>query len=373
MRAITVLLAVVALGAAAIAQDKAVTKKEATSLVEEFVAQDTSASRRAEIVLRLRDGNIGLAATPLKKAAENEATVGLAIELATDLRVGGMFKPASKFMDGDHEDVIINYGLEFGEKGAAEAVWERWKAKDPDGTSWSIANAALLKHSIPLQVIEDVKKFLASADEGELQRRPAGSILRFQLGLGDVDDEHILSDWGAILANYKLDSKAFSLSGQDLLAGGLATGGMKVGNNRRLDAGGVLTIAAEETWQKGAHSFVLRIRVIKDGKVEVPLSAAQGAWIPTFEKGEWTLRTGNQEQLVIPGKLGEWTELRFDVTPDKASQPGVEVRGARTCKITVGGSVLLDYGRLNGDFNNLRVQCSGDAVCVVAGIERISR
>lgn len=357
-----------------VAQDKPVTKKEATSLVEEYLGENTPAGRRSEIIQRLKRADAGLAATPLKKAAGDEAKVGLAVEMALALRVGGLFKPAAKFMDGDYEDVITNYGLALGEKGAAEAVWERWKAKDPDGTSWSIANTALLKHPIPLSVIEDVKKFLASADDDDLQRRPAGNILRFQLGLGGIADDKIIADWKAILSSYKLDSKAFSLSGQDLLQRTDWTKKgpvVRVANNLRLVGGTAITVPATDEWDLDSLTFVVRVRVVQACEVKIALHAEQGAWMPHWKDGEWLLEAGDTKQWAAPGVLGEWTEVRFVVAKSAGwAGKGAELRKARTCRVTVGDAVLIDNGSLNGDWKDLEVWVEGDSgLCAIGGME----
>lgn len=373
MRSVMTMTLLLLLATPFVVQAGELKKREAQELVEEYLVEDTSEARRGEIVERLQDGDPGLCASKLKHGAGDESTVGLAVELGLKLRVAGLFKSAAKFMDGANEDRIIDYGLALHEKGAAEAVWERWKVKEFNGTSWSIANAVLLKFSIPLDVIEDVKRFLDSVEENDDRREPSATILRFQLGLGTASVEKIQKDWKEIVGEYELNAKSFRLSGLDLLATGNAIGGVQVGDNRRLESGGTLTIPAGDDWQKGSYSIIVRVRVIDDGEVSVGIASAQGVWEPTFSKGEWILRTGREEKLVVDGELGEWTEIRFDLTPGESDRPGVEVRGVRTCKVSVGGKVMMAEGWLNGDMKSLNVKCTDGSSCTVGGVEFVTR
>lgn len=354
---------------------QAVTKKDASALVAEYVKEDTSESRRTEILTRLKTADKGLVATPLKTAAADAAQVGPAVTLGLALRLPGLFASARKHIDGDYEDVIIQYSMTLSEPGAADMAWERWKAKDIDGTSWSLAHGALTGYSIPLAVVQKVKTFLDAAKEDDPRHEHAAVILRFQLGLGDATPAKIRSEWKQIIADYELDARTFGLSGTDLLAGDVTELGtvLKVGGNRRLQSGASLAIAATEAWQKNSFSIVLRLRIVQDCKVEVALSSDQGQWEPVFENGEWVLETGNREQLVQPGKLLEWTELRFDLSPTEKPRPGgAEVRNARHCKITIGGKQLIEYGTFNGGVKSLQVTI-GAGVVVIGGVELIAK
>ncbi len=359
----------------ATAQAAAVTKKEAGNLVVEYCKDDTGNARRAEILTRLKTADRGLVGTPLKTAAADAAQVEYAVELGLALRVPGLFANAKKFIDGDFEDKIVEYGMALGEAGAADMVWERWKAKDIEGTSWGICNKAMLTHKLSMAVLIRVKQYLDAAKDDDPRLEPSAAILRFQLGLGDLNIESVKAEWKQIMADYEIDSKVFSLSGISLLTADAEIKGsvLQVGPNRRMRAIASLNIAATDAWQKNQFTVVARVRPGKGSEVCVSLKSKQGAWSPTFKAGEWVLGTGNAEQLVVPGKPGEWVEIRFNLSPSQTPKAGAaEVRGSRHCEILVGSTKILEYGTLNGDMEYFEVEVT-DGTATVGGIELIAK
>lgn len=361
------------------AQDQGrVTKREARELVEEYGAAATTSNRKTEIVERLKEGDSALAASPLKRAVGEEDTVGPAIELAKLLRVSGLFSDAADYLDGDFEVEIIAYGLSMQERNAGSVVWQRWKSKDPNGTLWKLANDGLLKHAVPLDVIHDMKRFLDSTKVGDDLREPCATILRFQLGAGDIGVDELNQEWTSLVKAYKLDAKSFGLSGRDLLAGDKVQWGsvVPIGQNYRLKPGSGVTVESDDTWQEDTFTVVVRVRVVEECVVKIWLQcAANDGWMVTFEDGDWTLLS-NRGEHALHGEIGEWTEIRFQATKADDGHGGDwELRKARHCKISVDGKNLITTGSLHGEMKKLqiRVDASDSGSCVVGGAEFIHK
>lgn len=378
MRTIIITTMIALFAVVAIADDNRLTKRDARKLVEEYLDDDTTTTRRIEIRSMLKKADRGLAATPLRRGASDEETVGLAVELAAELQVRGLFRDASDYLDGDYEDLILDYGMKLREDKAAETAWERWKAKEKEGTSWTIANKALLKYPVPLKIIEGMKKFLDGTEEGDDLREPCARIFRFQLGLDGTSIEKIDEDWKEIIALYKADAKSFNLSGVDLLVGEYSTIGpvQQVGGNMRLANGSRLLFEATDDWNTGDFSMVARVRVVEDCEIKVVVGAEYNAWMAWHKDGEWIV-TPTRGNRVVPGKPGKWVTIRFDVTVVEPSAPSddVEVRDFRTCAITVDGKKLLEEGRLNGPMERLDSWVTNHKAgkCTIGGVEFINR
>jgi len=345
-------------------------KREVSALVKEYIGGQASSARLAEITARLREAQrstlTGALILPSGKAAE----VGPAIRLATDLRVPGLFSAARKFIDSDHEDAIVAYGLRLAEKGAAEQVFERWKTLAQDSASWAVAQKHLLQFGLPPTVIFQVKTCLDTLAKDDAKLGPGLSILRFQLGTGEKNHAEILREWPALIAEFDNDTRGFAITGNDLLRPEVCErkgSVLPVSGNWRLNAGGMLVCNATRLWNERAFNVNLRIRPIEGDEIKFIIECESMTWTIQYSDGEWVCAFGDKHKLVIAGKPRAWNEFRIEAKL-RTDIPGTsaEVRDGRVCKIMIGGKNLVENGVLNGNMKAMRIQ-SGSSRCTVGG------
>jgi hypothetical protein len=339
--------------------------RDAAQAVDEYLGADISSRRRAELKEHLRATDPQVLASGLQRWVRDADTVGDALALATALRVPGLWRAAYNHVDGDHEAAILQYGLVMDERGAADAIWRRWKSLEQDATSWRRTHAALLENPVPVDLLPRAKA--VAADETEERREHAADILRRQMVLDDMATADLLAGWRELLADHKISARTFDRAGSDLIPD---APGRRIGRNLLLDDGATLRVPATEEWQSGAYTLVVRLRLPESGEVRVSLSSEQGDWSPVYRDGEWALPTGEHTELVMEATPGGWAELRFEMREHAMQRGATRVRGLRTCRITINGRQLLPASTLNGDMQELSIKVQGER-CVFGGADFI--
>jgi hypothetical protein len=181
-----------------------------------------------------------------------------------------------------------------------------------------------------------------------------------------LDPDEIVKNWKRLVLDFVRCAQRHPISGTDLLAlpGWRGQEARALGPNVRIRKGGSILLDALPDLMQGC-SFTLRahVLVLEGEGARVQLRSEEGPWLPTFRKNEWTLATGTREELHVPGRRGEWTEIVFDVKDTGSPRRRYE----RIIRITVDGTVLLDSGRQNGRYSDFGFG-AGDGTLIVGGV-----
>ncbi len=335
------------------------TEREARKLVGEYLQPDSTDERRSEILAELKSNPL-LCQKALKSSLDKNEERARALQLATLLRVPGLYDSAKKYIDDDEHEVT-RYAFVSGDKGATVDMVKRWLAAQPQEARYTWILKELLRAPVELDAIEKLKEALK---DGERQR-DAGAALAFQFGADEADPQSLLSQWDKLLTTYKIDSKAFRITGESLLETPRLSGKVKaIGHNLRLSPESQIVCKDfAEKWNKGDFTVSLRARVA-DGegcRIIFYVTAGTNGWVLTYKGGEWIVPTTAGDRVVKAAE-GEWAELRFTVT-DKSTE---ELRLHRYCKIEVDGKTLLESGNLHGTLKYLWAESKGATLTIGA-------
>jgi hypothetical protein len=338
--------------------------RDATALVKEYVAADTTDKRRESITTALAKEPAITAQKGLKDALKADATRPLALDLAIALKCPGLFDSVKKLIDGDDEDKIVKLGLLTGDKGAAEFLADRWAKVETDSVSFGYLQAAFTAYPVELKAIQKFKDALKGDRKVE-----AGKIVAFQFGAESDEPVTLASEWPDLEAAYKLDSQAFEVKGTDVfvLPTFKSSGMTAIGANYRAPKGAEWSVEIPEEWNSGDFTLTVRIRATYAGPdkgAKFSLAVERGGWELVHRKDEWFAPAGSGTEYSADYTDGEWGTLLFTFT-DRSTE---NAKLQRTMTVTLNGKQLLPGGQINGKFKSLMF-VSRDSACVIGGVE----
>ena len=345
-------------------------KRDVKTLVAEYINPKTEVSRRVEIVAKLRtESRPDLALEYIKAALKNDAEKPYAIELATELRVKGLFKTLKKDIDSDAESRIVSYCFAALDDGAAEFLFDRWKEKPVDGVSFTLLKEGFSSWYVDLETIGKFRDFIKTDESDATKRQVARAILLVQMDLPTDSKVDIDEAWKTFYIEHKTNSVAFTLSGLDVLKmSGWSVAGRQrqFGDNYKLFKESWMEFTAiPEEWQKAGFSLKIGVRVTEGAGCHVGLVTDVGMFAPTVEGSEWTVKIGGGGSKSGKFKAGEWTTIEFDCT--YLDKDPIDYR--RDCIIRLGGADLLTNGLLTGKLKGIQIYSSPTSVFTVGGIE----
>lgn len=362
-----VLCIILAMSVAAIAngQPKTFTEADAKKLVDEFTNPSTEMDRRQAVGKALAAESPVLCQKALKVALAIDERRMLALTLALNLEVPGLFETVKKWIDTSLEEDVVKLGLATQDKGAVDFLFDRWKAAKADTASFKFVTGGFSEFVVQLDVIKKFKPFLDSADKCDA----AATIVCFQFALDDdLTPKAVLDGWDSEEDAYKRDSVPTTITGVNLLKGARIGGTTrKIGGNVRVLPKGVLSMNLNAY---GEQDFTLtfRIRVPAKADVQFGLAADQGTWSAHFSGREWISLDGTGAEKASPLKIDDWNVVRFSVTMNKEGNK----RKSRICVLSVNDTVLVERGTLNGNLSELTIDNpTGDPV-VLSGVQLLN-
>jgi hypothetical protein len=345
-------------------------KRDIKALVTEYVNPDTDAARRLEVLGKLRlESRPALALEYIKTALKNDAERPFALDLATELRVEGLFKTLKKDIDGDDEDRIVSYCFATQDDGATALLFDRWKEKPVDEAAFILVKEGFAKWYVDLETIGKFREYIKAEDSDVTKRQFARLILLAQMDLPSTSKVDIDEAWKDFYVDHKTNSVAFTMVGRDVLKmTGWSVGGRTrtFGENYKLFPQSVMEfVAIPEEWQKANFSLKIGVRVTEGAGCHVGLGTDAGMFAPTVEGSNWTVKVGGGGSKSTKFKLGEWVTIEFDCTyRDKDT---VDYR--RDCIIRIGNEDVITNGLLTGKLEKILLLASDTSVFTIGGIE----
>lgn len=360
MRTITFSVFVALLMATAINAE--MSARDASALVKEYVATDTTDKRRESIKTALGKESAITAQKGLKDALKADATRPLALDLAIALKCPGLFDSVKKAIDGVDEDKIVKLGLLTGDKGAAEFLADRWGKVEADSASFGYLQAGFETTPVELKAIQKFKDAL----KGE-RKEQAGKIVAFQFGAESAEPVTLLSEWPDLEAAYKLDAKDFGGKGVDMLElpGCTQRKLLPIAGNYRAHDGAEFTVDFPEEWNEGDFTLTIYIRSTYNGPdkgAKFSLAVERGGWEFVHRDGEWFAPTGSGSEYVGAVADGEWATLEIKVKDNSTENAKLQ----RSMSFSVNGKVILPQGQLSGRLKSLSFLSRASA-CTLGG------
>jgi hypothetical protein len=361
MRTLTIaMLVVLTLALTAHAEMSA---RDATALVKEYVAADTTDKRRESITAALAKEPPITAQKGLKDALKVDATRPLALDLAIALKCPGLFDSVKKLIDGEDEDKITKLGLLTGDKGAAEFLADRWAKVETDSASFGYLQAGFESTPIELKAIQKFKDAL----KGE-RKVEAGKIVAFQFGAAEAEPVTLLSEWPDLEAAFKLDAQVFDVKGTSVAS--LPTfkhTGRAIGANYRMPLNTDWSADLPDEWSTGSFKMTVRLRasyVGPDKGAKFTIKTEKGVIDFVHRSNEWFVPSGSGAEFTGAVDDGAWATFDFVFT-DKSSDA---VKYMREFSLEINGKEVIPRGEVNGRLKSL-LFVSRASTCTFGGAE----
>jgi len=338
------------------AQD--LSRRDIQNHLREYVATGTSEERRAEVLKALRGVSPATLSPSLGRMVRDEDQRARALELATVLRVGGLYGIVRREREGPDEEAILRYGLTLEERHADSDVYERWLSLEASDRSFAVVDDLLRTLPVPFSTIDQIRRWAVAHDSDNPKWSSAEMVLQFQLGVPSTLGE-ITSDWRVVAAEYHRSAQVFPTRGTSMLGTERhATGTIyRVGHNRRLAERAVMIWSLEDVGD--GESMTISFRILVDSKTSprIMIKASGGEWNAYLKDGEWYMHDENDTRYALTAQFGQWSEFEITATPAGARHRADNAAGdARVLSVKVNGRALLGAGRIGGDLKEFMIQ-----------------
>jgi hypothetical protein len=373
-------IAFIMFGLAGNPEAQALNDKDIAKLVDDFVAEGTSDSRREEIELKLLRVKPALTTKPIKAALGVDKKRAAALGLAITLWTPGVFPAVKRYTDGELCPQIVKLGLSRQEKEAVDHLFERWKQAATDSTEFSAITEGFKASYVDLSYLDKMKASLEKETD-EARKTAGGEILSFQLGVEAGSLQDVLDGWNASREPREKYGKRFPMEGRDI---------SRHPDWRRQNAGScgqnwVLTSEGSQAYigfdqGKGTPAELqignwrINIRVLiktKDVKFRCSIASTEGAKTtgPTLWNNgkEWYFpdASGNNTGTA-PTKVETWFTVSFVIK----DQSDANQRQKRTVATLLDEKKIDDKTILNGAISYLSLVAEAGVV-VISGVEII--
>jgi hypothetical protein len=322
------------------------------------------AARREELAAALAGEPAAALSKALREAVLSNPRRPLAIDLASRLRVPGVFASAKRYAEGPSGAAVAALALADGDPASRAWLVSRWRTAAPDSPAFRDADSALRTTAAPIDVVDGVAASLPDPARGAA----ALDVLRFQMAVDDARPADLAARWQEARARYAFESKEHAAPGRDLLAaeGWRLRGARRVGANLRIAAGSCVDLPALPG-RAGIEDGALRLAVAapgggaaivvrtEDGRQELNLRSDRESWFLL----EGPPREG--DRVTAPFVAGAWAQIELRVRA--ARVPGTP--GARDVRVLVDGREL----RPSGGFWRLASPPRSLSVVAAAGVE----
>ncbi len=340
-------------------------EREVRDLVVEFIAESTTTDRRTELIGILRSVPRHLMQRTIIGALKDDKTRGLALDLATGLRVTGLLAELKKYAESVDEDRIVKLLLLTQDEGAAVWLYDRWAQAAPESASHRIIDEAFRKNGIADAGVLGRMERLAMSGNAD-----AVAILAFQYG---SEADGLVDRLPKLRAEWQRDAKSFTLAGTDLLSTDRwqnKPASRRAGRNWRIGKEGGIRWTFPDALQSGSFTIKARVMVLRPGGRCI-IGMDWGAdnyrtYEPYATANEWILVDGDGRRNVQPAPSGTFCDVSWQVT-DRSTATR---RDDRVVCIAINDKSLTERGQLTGTLNDIRFEAN-EGEMVVGGVELI--
>ncbi len=356
---------------------QALNDKEIAKLIDEYASESSSASRRADIELKLLRVKPAGTTKSMKAALGSDSKRKAALDLAVTLWAPGVFSALKKHTEGDLGPQVVKLGLQRGEKDAVEYLLERWRAAPADSAEFAAIQVGFKTWFIDLPYVEKFKQEVEKQKD-EAKKAAAADVMAFQLNTaGRIQD--LLDKWETMRERLSKYGKRFALEGRDLTQIIKAWrefdcercgGNVKVNSTGRSGFVALDVNAIPKEMQSGHWRIVARVCALQDTcKIEVVVGGRDGNNVagPVFklENKQWSCPNSGGSSKSVPLKVGAWVTLTWVIKESVENS----VRKHHSV-LFLDGQQMIAGPTFEGDWAGMGFFVySGEAVC--AGFEAI--
>lgn len=343
----------------------ALKERDVKRLCEEYLKAETTDDRREKVIQELKGSDPLMAQRTLKGVFKDEAKRPLALSLSIALKVPGMFKQYSPFIDSEDEASIVELILVTQDVEGIALLVKRFKTMDLESASYQFAFKGFTTHRLPSAQLDPFFDCVKSGTRSE----EAMEILRWQIDKPDLTSDAVLRTWPQLKQEFDRNFKNWPISGINLLEqeGWEVTGTKRYGTNVLLGPNDQMILKAfPPDIDKVAVTIRLRVLVLdgKGGSYSFHWGSYASGYIPIIDDKRWVTKdVDGSVYTQVPLVVGAWQEHLWELTaPEKD--------GMRKIVMKVDGKELIGHGAMNKSFFAMMFKGEGSNY-LVGGYELI--
>ncbi len=343
----------------------ALKERDVKRLCEEYVKADTTEERRSKIVLELKGSDAMLAQRTLKSVFKDADKRPHALALSVTLKVPGMFKQYSPFIDTEDEAVIVELILTTLDPDGVPVLVNRFKTVELESVSYQLAFKGFTTYRLESAQLDLFFNCVKAGTRSE----QAMQILRWQLDKSELTSDALLGTWPQLKLEFERNFKLWPVTGVNLLEaeGWEIQGTKRYGSNVLVGSSDYLTLKSFPA-EINTAAITIRLRVLvldgAGGSYAFLFGSYASGYIPVIEEKRWVTKdVDGSVYSHVPLTVGVWQEHVWEL-----SSPSKE--GVRTVSLKVDGKELVGNGVASKPFFAMMFKGDGSTF-LIGGYELI--